>query len=278
MRGKDCGRRTLSFEVFVLVQFFDELFVFLARIEFGNIFVTKLTLRECNPWQPEMATRVATQLFVITLCVGVNSVPLQEASPIDASRVVRALNADLLAANVTWVAGKLFIPPARCCAGMCRWPACNTYPFPQAKIFFLAEATMAWYSHEPDASWAQSLFPRTPGPCRSDRGQGKWEKFLTPGTQSQNLHTALLWRMCGTRAPGEREKKKYVTSTGGRSPTNKIQPVRRLVSFSPTCSLLLPWQASPTGKSEATRPIPWYQDRAGGERERERTICVELLP
>jgi len=59
-----------------------------------------------------MATRVATQLFVITLCVGVNSVPLQEASPIDASRVVRALNADLLAANVTWVAGKLFIPPS----------------------------------------------------------------------------------------------------------------------------------------------------------------------
>jgi len=34
-------------------------------------------------------------------------------------------------------------------------------------------------------------------------------------------------------------------------------PVRRLVSFSPTCSLLLPWQASPTGNvgSEAANPV-----------------------
>jgi len=39
--------------------------------------------------------------------------------------------------------------------------------------------------------------------------------------------------------------------------TNKISPVRRLVSFSPTCSLLLPWQASPTGNvgSKAANPV-----------------------
>jgi len=34
-------------------------------------------------------------------------------------------------------------------------------------------------------------------------------------------------------------------------------PVNRLISFSPTCSLLLPWQASPTGNvgSEAAKPV-----------------------
>ena len=41
------------------------------------------------------------------------------------------------------------------------------------------------------------------------------------------------------------------------SPTNKIPPERRLISFCPTCSLLLPWQASPTVNvgSEAATPV-----------------------
>jgi len=39
--------------------------------------------------------------------------------------------------------------------------------------------------------------------------------------------------------------------------TSKIPPVKRLISVSPTCSLLLPWQASPTGDvgSEAANPV-----------------------
>jgi len=40
-------------------------------------------------------------------------------------------------------------------------------------------------------------------------------------------------------------------------PTNKVSPVRRLILFSPTCSLLLPWQTSPTSnvESEAANPV-----------------------
>jgi len=66
-------------------------------------------------------------------------------------------------------------------------------------------------------------------------------EFLVFGLSCR--HTASPPITSGTHTSGER--------------MNKIQPVRRLISFPPTCSLLFSWQPGPTGKvrSEAVNPV-----------------------
>jgi len=44
-------------------------------------------------------------------------------------------------------------------------------------------------------------------------------------------------------------------------PTNRIPPVKRLISFPHRCSLLVPWLASPTSNVGSDKAIPWYQPR-----------------
>jgi len=50
-------------------------------------------------------------------------------------------------------------------------------------------------------------------------------------------------------------------------------PVSRLITFPPTSWWFLPWRQVRPEKSEATRAIPWYQDRAGYAPLRSRFCC-----
>ena len=64
-----------------------------------------------------------------------------------------------------------------------------------------------------------------------------------------------------------KNQKQFPNTFGGGDfeivPTYKISPLRRLFRFPPRARGCFRGKQTQLGKSEATRPIPWYQDRAG---------------
>ena len=66
------------------------------------------------------------------------------------------------------------------------------------------------------------------------------------GVRCLNFYSTCCWVEWTLEGFSGTSEIMYSMGRTSRSSTNKTPPVRRLISFFPTCSLLLPWQASRT--------------------------------